>query len=193
AGPHSLPRERERFHREAEAVAALQHPHIVQVHEVGEQDGRPYLALEFVEGGSLAQQLDGTPRPARASAELVETLARAMHHAHQHGIIHRDLKPANVLLTADGTPKISDFGLAKRLAGTSEGRGGTPPAEGLTHSGEVLGTPSYMAPEQASGTWRRANRPRQPPGGAGRPAEVGPAGDVYSLGAILYQLLTGPS
>jgi WD40 repeat protein len=181
AGPHTSPQERERFRREAEAVAALQHPNIVQVHEVGAEAGRPWLALEFVEGGSLAQRLDGTPRPAYPSAELVETLARAMHHAHEHGIVHRDLKPGNVLLTGDGTPKITDFGLAKRLARTAEQEGS--PEQDPTRSGQILGTPSYMAPEQASRSW----------GGSkdGPSAEISPAADVYSLGALLYQLLTG--
>jgi serine/threonine-protein kinase len=142
----------------------MQHPNIVQVHEVGEQDGMPFFSLEYLEGGSLANRLEGTPWPARKAAELVETLARAMQAAHDKGIIHRDLKPANILLTADGTPKITDFGLAKRLD-----------SAGQTQTGAIMGTPSYMAPEQA--------------GGKGK--EVGPAADVYALGAILYELLTG--
>jgi predicted Ser/Thr protein kinase len=159
------PAERARFRTEAEAAAGLQHANIVQVYEVGDHDGRPFLALEYVDGGSLADRLDGTPLPARAAAELVETLARAIHAAHERGVIHRDLKPANVLLTADGTPKVADFGLAKRLEGEA----------GQTRTGAVLGTPNYMAPEQA----------------AGRVKEVGPATDVYGLGAILYECLTG--
>jgi WD40 repeat protein len=162
---HAGPQELARFQTEAEAVARLQHPNIIQIYEVGEQDGRPFFSLEFAEGGSLAGKLDGTPLPARQAAHLVETLARAIHAAHQRGIIHRDLKPANVLLTADGTPKITDFGLAKKLEDSA----------GQTASGAILGTPSYMAPEQAGGK-------RQ---------EVGPAADVYALGAILYELLTG--
>jgi superkiller protein 3 len=166
AGGHAGDQPLARFRTEAEAVARLQHPHIVQVHEVGEQGGLPYLALEYCGGGSLADQLDGTPRPARQAARLVQTLAGAMHAAHQQGVVHRDLKPANVLLAADGTPKVTDFGLAKLLDG-----GG--PA--LTQSGAVVGTPSYMAPEQARGKGK----------------EVGPAADVYALGAILYELLTG--
>lgn len=141
AGPHAGPEELARFRTEAEAIAQLQHPNIVQVYEIGEAEGRAYFSLEFVEGGSLASQLNGTPLPATRVAQLVEVLARAIHYAHLHGIIHRDLKPANVLLTADGTPKITDFGLAKKL------EGGT----GQTQSGDVMGTPSYMAPEQAQG------------------------------------------
>jgi serine/threonine-protein kinase len=164
-GADSSAEERERFRSEAQAVARLQHPNVVQVYEVGEQDGRPFFSQEFLEGGSLARQLAGTPRTAGEAAALVETLARALDAAHRARIVHRDLKPDNVLLTADGTPKIADFGLAKLLdSGAAR-----------TGSGEVLGTPSYMAPEQARG-------------GSG---EVGPATDVYALGAILYELLTG--
>jgi WD40 repeat protein len=168
AGDHAGPGQLARFRREAEAVASLQHPNIVQIHEVGEAAGTPYFSLEFVDGGSLAQKAAGTPQPVRQAAELVETLARAVHHAHEQGIVHRDLKPANVLLTADGTPKITDFGLAKRL---DEEAGGF----SQSHTGAVVGTPSYMAPEQA----------------AGRRETLGPATDVYALGAILYELLTG--
>jgi serine/threonine protein kinase/WD40 repeat protein len=176
--------ERARFLAEAEAVARLRHPNIVQIHEVGEYQGRPYYALEFVAGGSLADALHGAALPPRQAAALVEVLARAVQHAHEHGVLHRDLKPSNVLLSsggreppggggtggprpplADATPKIADFGLAKFLDG-----GG-----GLTIDGEVLGTPSYMAPEQA----------------AGRNRDLGPACDVYSLGALLYDLLAG--
>jgi WD40 repeat protein len=152
-----------RFADEARAVARLQHPHVVQVYEIGEHDGRPFFSLEYVAGGSLARRLAGTPQPARDAAALVETLARAMHHAHRQGIVHRDLKPANVLLSADGMPKIADFGLAKRLEDA-----------GRTRAGAVLGTPSYMAPEQASGA-----------------KDVGPPADVYALGALLYECLTG--
>jgi tetratricopeptide (TPR) repeat protein len=154
-----------RFQREAEAAAQLQHPNIVQVFEVGAHGGRPFFSQEFVEGGSLAQKLAGIPLPAAEAARLVQTLAQAVHHAHQRGILHRDLKPANVLLSAAGVPKITDFGLAKRL--DVEGS--------ATRTGAVLGTPSYMAPEQAEGESRR----------------VSPATDVWALGAILYECLTG--
>jgi WD40 repeat protein len=168
AGAHAGEEDLARFRREAEAAARLQHPHIVQIHDVGEQNHLPYLAMEFVEGGSLAQRLRATAspsQPARAAAEMVETLARAVHYAHQHDVIHRDLKPANVLLTADGQPKIADFGLAKRLDVDA----------GQTRTGVIVGTPSYMAPEQA----------------AGQSKDVGPAADVYALGAVLYEMLTG--
>jgi serine/threonine-protein kinase len=165
AGGQANAGERARFRTEAEAIARLQHPHVVQIYEVGEHQGLPYLALEFVAGGSLAERLDGTPLPARQAARLVADLAGALHAAHGRGLVHRDLKPANVLLTEDGAPKVSDFGLAKLLD----------LGIGPTASGEVLGTPSYMAPEQADSRGRA----------------VGPAADVYALGAILYELLTG--
>jgi WD40 repeat protein len=163
-GAHAGESELARFRTEGEAVARLQHPNIVQVHEFGEEDGRPFFSMEFVEGGSLGQKLAAGPLPPGQAAELIETLARAIDYAHQRGIVHRDLKPHNVLLKKDGTPKITDFGLAKILIGG--------PAQ--TATGAILGTPSYMAPEQAS--------PH---------AAVGPAADVYALGAILYELLTG--
>ncbi len=166
SGEHAGKDERARFQAEGIAVARLRHPHIVQIHEVGSVDDRPYFCLEFLAGGSLAARLQSIAMMAEPTAELVEKLARAIHYAHQQGIIHRDLKPANVLLDEHGQPKVTDFGLAKHVGG--EGRGPT-----LT--GEILGTPSYMAPEQASGQTR----------------EIGPATDVYSLGAILYELLTG--
>jgi WD40 repeat protein/serine/threonine protein kinase len=211
--------ERARLKAEAEAVASLQHQNIVQIHEIGEQDGCPFLVLEYVEGQSLAERLDGTPQRPADAAGLLETVARAMHHAHQHGVVHRDLKPANILLqktedrgqrsedrgqrtedreqrtehsgqkteepgeqthsglssvlcslsSSEGSlselcPKVTDFGLAKRLDEASH-----------TQTGQVLGTPGYMAPEQARGQSKT----------------IGPAADIYALGAILYQLLTG--
>jgi eukaryotic-like serine/threonine-protein kinase len=164
AGALARPTELERLLREAESVAGLRHPNIVQVYEVGDVGGRPYFTMEFVEGGSLAQKMAAAPQPAREAAALVADIADAIEVAHQHGIIHRDLKPGNILLMPDGTPKLSDFGLARRLQG----------GNGLTVSGAALGTPSYMAPEQAHGT-----------------REIGPATDIYALGAILYDLLTG--
>ncbi len=164
SGAHADPGELARFRLEAEAVARLQHPHIVQIHEIGEVEGRPFFSLEFVAGGSLAQKLAGTPLPPGEAARLTHILAGALHHAHEHGIIHRDLKPANVLLTAEGTAKVTDFGLARKLDEI-----------GQTQSGAVMGTPSYMAPEQAAGQTRA----------------LGPAVDVYALGAILYDMLTG--
>ena len=130
AGGQVRDEELARFRGEAEAVARLHHAHIVQIYEIGEHAGRPYLALEYVDGGSLDRRLDGTPQPARQAAQLVETLAQAMHHAHQAGIIHRDLKPGNVLLDADGTPYVTDFGLAKKVDGDSN----------LTQSGAIVGT-----------------------------------------------------
>jgi serine/threonine-protein kinase len=165
AGAYAQPEELKRFLREAEAVAGLHHASIVQVYEVGDLDRRPYFTMEFVEGGSLARKLTGTPWPAAPAATLVATLALAIQAAHQRGVIHRDLKPSNILLAEDGTPKITDFGLAKRLDGDGD----------LTQSGVPIGTPSYMSPEQAKGQVHA----------------IGPTADVYSLGAILYELLTG--
>jgi serine/threonine-protein kinase len=165
AGAHASEQERARFLAEAEAVAALQHPGIVQVFHIGRHEGLPYFVLEFCPGGSLADKIAREHLPPRQAAGLVETLARAVAHAHAHNVVHRDLKPGNVLLAADRTPKVSDFGLAKRLGA----------GEGLTHTGAVLGTPQYMAPEQAAGEARR----------------VGPLCDVWALGAILYRLLAG--
>ena len=117
AGPYAHPQERERFQREAQAVAALRHPNIVQVYDVGDVDGRPYFTMELVEGGSLAAKVAGAPQPAAWAASMTATLAEAVHVAHQSGIVHRDLTPANILLATDGTPKVTDFGLARRLEG----------------------------------------------------------------------------
>jgi WD40 repeat protein/tRNA A-37 threonylcarbamoyl transferase component Bud32 len=173
AGAHAAPDRRARFLSEADAIARLQHPNIVQVYEVGFEQDVPFFSLELVEGGTLHRKLSGTPQPPRQVAALVETLARAVQYAHEHGVIHRDLKPANVLLTAEGLPKIADFGLARV---EQSGRDEAPPERGgLTATGAVLGTPSYMAPEQAQG----------------KSKEVGPVADVYALGAVLYEMLTG--
>jgi serine/threonine-protein kinase len=163
--PCARPEELERFLREAEAVAGLRHPNIVQVYDVGDVDGRPYFTMELIEGGDLVEKSQGVPQPARQAAALIATLADAIHVAHQSGIVHRDLKPGNILLTQDGTPKVTDFGLARRLQGE----------RALTLSGMLMGTPSYMSPCQARGD----------------KTALGPATDVYALGAILYELLTG--
>ncbi len=165
AGAYAGPPERARFQREAEAVASLHHANIVSVYDVGEHGGLPYFTMELLEGGSLAQVLHGTPQPARQAAALLTTLAEAVQVAHQGEIVHRDLKPANIMFTTDGTPKIADFGLARHFAGDA----------GITISGARMGTPSYMSPEQARGT-------------AGA---IGFATDIYSLGALLYEMLTG--
>jgi outer membrane protein assembly factor BamB/tRNA A-37 threonylcarbamoyl transferase component Bud32 len=151
-----------RFYGEARAAAALQHPNIVAIHEVGAHHGQHYFSMDFVEGTSLAELVRDNPLPPLEAARLVETVARAIHFAHRRGTLHRDLKPANILLDPFGQPRVTDFGLAKRLE-----------EAGLTATGAVVGTPSYMPPEQAQG---------QP---------VGPAADIYALGAILYELVTG--
>ena len=147
-------------------MARLRHPNIVQIHGVGEHAGAPFLVLELVEGRSLAQALAGTPQPAEWAARTMETLARAIHAAHLLGVVHRDLSPANILMDDDGTPKVTDFGLAKLIIGGGSLR---------TQTGDLLGTPSYMSPEQAAGSHR----------------SIGAATDVYALGAILYEMLTG--
>ncbi|HVK07776.1 MAG TPA: serine/threonine-protein kinase, partial [Gemmataceae bacterium] len=165
SGAHAREKDLDRFRAEAQAVARFQHPNIVQVFEVGEADGLPYFALEFVPGGTLAGRIRHEPQAPKFAAETVEALAKAMQYAHARQIVHRDLKPANILVGEDGAPKITDFGLAKRLEDDS----------GRTQAGTVLGTPSYMAPEQASGDADK----------------VGPPADVYALGAILYDMLTG--
>ena len=214
SGGHISANELARFRAEAELIARLHHPNIVQIHDVGEA-GHPYLVLEYASGGSLAKHLQGNPLSSAAAARLVETLARAVQAAHSNGVVHRDLKPGNILLmpidsSANGTtsaavvekatkpaprggraekakgkestedilekwvPKIADFGLAKRVD-TGEGEGADTAVGGLTQSGDLLGTPCYMAPEQAA--------TKQQP--------VGPPADIYALGAILYELLTG--
>lgn len=165
SGSHASQAQLDRFLVEAESVARLQHPNIVQIYEIGEHDNLPYFSLEYVDGGNLTQLINGKPLAVKKAAEMGELLAQAMASAHEHGIIHRDLKPANILLTKDGLPKITDFGLAKRLESDSS----------QTKSGTLMGTPSYMAPEQASGDTH----------------EIGPLADVYALGVILYEMLVG--
>ncbi|MFO0823907.1 MAG: protein kinase [Gemmataceae bacterium] len=179
AGRHAPALRRDRFRREAEAIARLRHPNIIQIHEIGVHNGTPFFTMELVEGGSLRDRLGGTPHSPAEAAALIETLARAIHAAHLAEVIHRDLKPANILLRvpeggtgkvapsllAGATPVIADFGLALHQDTDI----------GLTRTGDVLGTPQYMAPEQAQG----------------QRDEVGPATDVHALGVILYELLTG--
>jgi eukaryotic-like serine/threonine-protein kinase len=165
AGAYAGPPERARFQREAEAVASLRHANIVAVYDVGDHEGCPYFTMELLEGGSLAQALAGTPLPARRAAALLIAIAEAVQVAHQAGIVHRDVKPANILLTAEGTPKVADFGLARHFEG----------GPALTLSGTRIGTPSYMAPEQVSG----------------KAGTIGPSVDIYSLGALLYEMFTG--
>lgn len=154
----------ERFKAESEAVSRLHDNHIAQVFDAGTVDGRPYFVMEFIEGGTLATKLAGKPMSPRDAATLVASLAAAADHAHRHGVVHRDLKPSNILLTADGVPKITDFGLARHAD-----------ADMGTRTGDLIGTPSYMPPEHA----------------AARSHHAGPASDVYSLGAVLYECLTG--
>ena len=154
-----------RFRTEAQAAAQLQHPNIVAIHEIGEHEGRQYFSMDFVEGKNLAQIVGGRPVAPQKAAEWLKAMAGALQFAHQHGVLHRDLKPQNIMVDAAGVPRVTDFGLAKNIAGDST----------LTQTGAVMGSPSYMSPEQARG----------------RNDLVGPASDVYALGAILYELLTG--
>ena len=154
-----------RFRLEAEAAARLEHPGIVPIHEVGERDGSCYFSMKFVEGGQLDEVVKREPMSIRQAAELIAKVARTVHYAHEHGILHRDIKPGNILLDAKGEPHLTDFGLARLVESEST----------VTRTLEVLGTPSYMAPEQA----------------VGNNAAVSSATDVYGLGAVLYQLLTG--
>src|SRR6266567_2704739 len=161
--PAVWPELRTRFAGETSALAGLEHPNIVRLYEYGEDDGTPFFAQEFVDGRSLEQVLNKQPLQPRDAAGHCETLARAVQQAHDRNVIHRDLKPANVLRGADGTLKITDFGLARKLD-----------EPGQTQTGAVMGTPSYMAPEQAEGK-----------------KDIGAAADVYALGAILYECLTG--
>lgn len=164
AGQLASAAELQRFHTEAEAAANLDHPHIVPIYEVGEHEGQHYFSMKLIEGGSLAGRPAATVGERQRLVELMATVARAVHFAHQRGILHRDLKPSNILLDTAGAPHVSDFGLAKRVEGDSN----------LTQSGAIVGTPSYMAPEQARGV-----------------KGLSTAADVYSLGAIFYELLTG--
>src|SRR5262245_23399961 len=157
--------EAQRFQTEAEAIANLRHPNIVAIYEVGAHEGRRYFSMDYIEGQSLAAMIRDRPLPEETAARYVKVIAEAMQYAHLQGILHRDLKPSNVLLDKTGKPCVTDFGLAKRMGSDSR----------LTAAGVVLGTPSYMPPEQA----------------AGKNKQIGPASDVYSLGAILYELLTG--
>src|SRR5258706_9027930 len=165
SGEYAAAVELARFTREAQTIASLHHPNIVQIYDVGEFDGRAYFTMELIGGGSLSQKLGGIPQPAQYCSSVTETLARAIHVAHLAGIVHRHLKPANILLTPDRTPKVSEFGLARYFEGQSD----------VTLDMAKIGTPSYMAPEQV----------------IGKSGTVGPSADVYALGATLYELLTG--
>jgi len=165
AGQFAGDEERRRFRAEAEAAGQLDHPNIVPIHEVGEHNGQPFFSMGYVEGESLKGLLADGPLPPRRAAELMRTIAEAVHYAHTKGIVHRDLKPANVLIDSGGQPRVTDFGLAKQATTDSS----------LTATGQILGTPSFMPPEQAMG----------------KIDQIGPTSDVYSLGAMLYCLLTG--
>jgi serine/threonine protein kinase len=168
----------ERFRAEASAAASLQHPNIVAIHEVGEHEGQHYFSMDLIKGQTLTELVRDQPLPAKRAATYVKTIAEAVNYAHQHGILHRDLKPSNVLIDVNDQPRITDFGLAKRLTGKSGiriGQSGSDPKSEieLTLTGQVLGSPNFMSPEQAAGA-----------------QAIGPATDIYSLGALLYHLLT---
>ena len=167
-GASASPDDMARFRAEAAAAARLSHPHIVAIHDVGVEDGLPFLVMQYVEGSTLARRLADGPLAPRVAAALLEPICRAVEHAHDRGVLHRDLKPSNILIDTAGRPLVGDFGLAKRI---DLGDGFGP-----TITGAILGSPSYMAPEQASSQ---------------RATAVGPTADVYALGAILYQMLTG--
>ena len=164
-GPWATEAHLKRFRREAEAVASLDHPFIVPIHEVGERDGCCYFSMNFIEGGQLDEVVRGAPMSIRPAVELIAKVARTVQYAHEHGILHRDIKPGNILLDTKGEPHLTDFGLARLVEAEST----------VTRTLDVMGTPSYMAPEQA----------------AGNNAAVSKATDVYGLGAVLYELLTG--
>jgi serine/threonine protein kinase len=164
-----------RFRKEAEAAAALSHPNIVQVFEVGEHDEQPFFSMQCIDGTTLARRLADGPLPAREAVDLLLPVCRAVAEAHCRGLLHRDLKPSNILISGSGQPFVTDFGLAKQFGSGGSQDDENNPLNTLTQSGAILGTPSYMAPEQA----------------AGRRGDVSPATDVYSLGAILYAMLTG--
>jgi eukaryotic-like serine/threonine-protein kinase len=195
AGPLASNQVVQRFRKEAQAAARLQHPNIVAIHEVGEIDGQHFYSMDLVEGRSLAEIVREHPLSPRQAAAYVKTIAHAIHYAHEHGIVHQDLKPSNILIDANDQPRVADFGLAKWFGvapsvrvGTDDraesnsdnagsnggaGEGGTPGQ--LALRGHVLGSPSYMAPEQARGRYQ----------------EVDARADVYALGAILFELVTG--
>ena len=164
-----------RFRAEAESAARLEHPHIVSVYEVGEHDGRPFFSMQLIEGTTLSAKLANGPLLPHEAATLLIPVCRAIAHAHRCGVLHRDIKPSNILIDPDGRPYVTDFGLAKRITPTGGSAGHPEDFAALTNSGAILGTPSYMAPEQA----------------AGQRGEISPATDVYSLGAVLYATLTG--
>ncbi len=158
----------QRLRTEATAAARLNHPNIVPVYDVGEHDGQPFFTMQYIVGQTLAERLLQGPLSSRAAAELLLPVAEAIGEAHRHGILHRDIKPSNILIDRNGTPFVTDFGLAKRVSGVR-------PGDGVTATGAVLGTPGYMPPEQA----------------AGRISDIGRTSDVYSLGAVLYAMVTG--